>query len=53
MKTNKMLVAALLMGAGVLTFTACSSSDDDNSLPSVVSTTQMKLVRLTVWLTGR
>ncbi len=35
MKTNKVLISALLLGAGIFAFNACSSSDDDNDLPPI------------------
>lgn len=35
MKTKKILVSALLLGAGILSFNACSSDDDGESLPPI------------------
>jgi hypothetical protein len=35
MKTNRIFLSALAIGAGIFAFNACSSSDDDNSLPPI------------------
>jgi hypothetical protein len=35
MKTNKILLSALILGVGVFTINACSSDDDNNSLPPI------------------
>lgn len=35
MKTNRILISAFILGAGIFTFNACSSDDDGDSLPPI------------------